>query len=58
MDTSKKFAFMKMECLKWHTDRVPKMCGGKEDEALYELFKTAARVVVKIFAEVRSQRNK
>lgn len=57
-DASKKSAFMRMECLKWHTDRVPKTCGGKEDEALYELFKIVARVVIKIYAEAKSQRNK
>lgn len=57
-DASKKSAFMKMECRKWHPDKAPKTCGGKEDEALYELFNIVARVVIKIYAEAKSQRNK
>lgn len=52
-DTSaeKMLALMKMECLKWHTDRIPRLF-GVVDKDLADLFNTVAQVVIKIRAEV------
>lgn len=48
--------FMKMECLKWHEDRIPRMFGAIEDKELASLFTTVAQVAVKMRAETTSKR--
>lgn len=54
----KTFGIMKMECLKWHTDRIPRLLGPIEDKNkfLEGLFKTVAQVAIKIRADVARQR--
>ncbi|KAF2476807.1 uncharacterized protein BDR25DRAFT_41267 [Lindgomyces ingoldianus] len=54
----KMLAIMKMECLKWHTDRVPRMFGVIEDKNLADLFNTVAQVAIKIRAETGRQRER
>jgi len=49
----KMFALMSMECLKWHTDRIPRMFGAMEDKALANLFNTVSQIVIKIRKETR-----
>ena len=48
---------MKMECLKWHTDRIPRRFGDRalEDEALANLFKVVTQVVIKIKGDIARQ---
>jgi hypothetical protein len=48
---------MKMECLKWHTDRIPRLFGDI-DEDLAGLFKTVAQVAIKIRAETARKRER
>jgi hypothetical protein len=54
----KMFLLLKMECLIWHTDRIPKMFGVIEDKALAGHFNTVAQVVIKIRAEIGRQRKR
>jgi limonene-1,2-epoxide hydrolase len=49
----KMLKFLTMECLKWHTDRIPRMYGAIEDKALASLFNTVAQVVIKIRKETQ-----
>jgi limonene-1,2-epoxide hydrolase len=56
-NTRKMFSLMNMECLKWHTDRIPKLFGSDAtDAALSELFKTIVRIVVKLRSEAQENR--
>ncbi|CAI6303486.1 unnamed protein product [Periconia digitata] len=48
-----KLQYMKAECMKWHTDRVPRLFGVIEDEALVRIFTTVAQVVVKMKQELQ-----
>ena len=48
----KMVGLIKMECLKWHTDRSPRMFGMIEDKVLASLFNIVAQVVIKIRAEL------
>ncbi|PVH99184.1 hypothetical protein DM02DRAFT_672846 [Periconia macrospinosa] len=50
-DSALTLAYMKAECLKWHTDRIPRMFGTIEDETLTRLFNTVAQVVVRLRVE-------
>lgn len=50
-DAEKMYTLMKMECLKWHADRIPRMFGEIEDKTLATLFNTVARIVIKIRQE-------
>jgi uncharacterized protein YqcC (DUF446 family) len=54
-NSKKMLALLKMECLKWHTDRIPRMFGVIEDKALASLFNIVAQVVIKIRAEIGRQ---
>ncbi|KAF2676218.1 hypothetical protein K458DRAFT_437492 [Lentithecium fluviatile CBS 122367] len=51
----KMLAIMKMECLKWHADRIPRMF-GMIDSNLAGLFNTVTHVAIKIRAETGRQR--
>ncbi|KAF2804590.1 uncharacterized protein BDZ99DRAFT_575239 [Mytilinidion resinicola] len=56
-DASKMFLFMKMECLNWHTDRLPQRLGdGEVDATLAGLFNTVMRMVIKLRSEVQERR--
>jgi hypothetical protein len=57
-DSRKMFALLKMECLKWHADRIPRMFGVIEDQALAKLFHVVAQVVIKIRAEVAQEQGR
>jgi hypothetical protein len=54
----KMFLILKMECLKWHTDRIPKMFGAIEDKTLAGHFNTVVQVVIKIRAEIGRKRER
>jgi hypothetical protein len=55
-DVEKRFSFLKMECLKWHTDRIPRMFGVIQDGELADRFTMVARVAIKLRAELGRQR--
>ncbi|OCK75815.1 hypothetical protein K432DRAFT_385925 [Lepidopterella palustris CBS 459.81] len=57
-DPSKTFKFMQMECLKWHTDRIPKMFGSIEDETISELFNTVAQIAITLRADAASRKGR
>jgi len=46
---------MKMECLKWHTDRIPRMFGTIQDKTLTDMFNTVAQVVIEIRTDIAKQ---
>ena len=47
-DARKRLAFMRMECLNWHTDRIPRMFGRIEDKELADRFKLVAQVAIRV----------
>ncbi|KAF2494796.1 hypothetical protein BU16DRAFT_48193 [Lophium mytilinum] len=56
-DTGKMFQLLKMECLNWHTDRIPSRFGdGAIDATIADLFNTVMRVVIKLRSEVQEKR--
>lgn len=52
------FDIMKMECLKWHADRIPRMFGTIVDSDLAALFTTVAQVAIKVRAETVRKRER
>ncbi|KAF2107032.1 hypothetical protein BDV96DRAFT_606842 [Lophiotrema nucula] len=54
----KLFQFMKMECLRWHADRIPRMFGVLKDEKLGGLFNIVAQVAIKLRAEAAERRER
>ncbi|OCL03585.1 hypothetical protein AOQ84DRAFT_142736 [Glonium stellatum] len=58
IDATRKTNLLRMECKTWHTDRAPKWCDEQVDGSLYNLFNTITRVVIEIYREANSQRDR